>query len=227
MRYKKEEVGQGIGATRKLTTSVKIANRTGSNVTLGVSGASPTVQDNIFHELGEQQRLREATQRFQMYLKAQREGHYQNAAPLQGELLRTMQGFFTPAILAKFRVLELKNQRLENPWFYPIARKNGLNNLPELSHMAVATFLDVSVFNDKITARNLFHGLVHAAQIHVLGVDEFCNLFVGGFLQARSYFLVPLKAHAFGLDARFAANPSQPFSVEHEIRAWWKAGRYS
>ena len=93
--------------------------------------------------------------------------------------------------------------------------------------MAVATFLDVSVFNDKITPRDLFHGLVHAAQVQVLGVSEFSNLFVRGFLQARSYFLVPLKAHAFGLDARFAANPGQPFSVEHEIRAWWKAGRYS
>src|SRR5205814_4343788 len=106
------------------------------------------------------------------------------------------------------------------------ARKSGLNNIPELSHMAVATFLDVSVFNDKITARDLFHGLVHAAQVQVLGVNQFSNLFVRGFLQARSYFLVPLKAHAFGLDARFASNPDKPSSVEDEVRAWWKDGRY-
>jgi len=32
--------------------------------------------------------------------------------------------------------------------------------------------------------------------------------------------LVPLKAHAFGLDAKFAANPRTPFSVEDEIRTW-------
>jgi hypothetical protein len=49
---------------------------------------------------------------------------------------------------------------------------------------------------------------------------------VRGFLKSRSYFLVPLKAHAFGLDARFAANPGVRFSVEDEIRNWWRSGKY-
>jgi len=94
--------------------------------------------------------------------------------------------------------------------------------------MAVATFLDVSVFNDKITARNLFQGLVHAAQIYVLGVTSFAELCrCGRIPQARSYFLVPLKAHAFGLDARFAEIRSNRFCGARRFRAWWRAGRYS
>jgi len=60
----------------------------------------------------------------------------------------------------------------------------------------------------------------------VLGMTEFTHLFVRGFLRARSYFLVPMKAHAFALDARFAPNPGVRFSVEDEIHAWWQAGRY-
>jgi hypothetical protein len=75
-------------------------------------------------------------------------------------------------------------------------------------------------------SRDLFHGLVHAAQLRVLGVAEFTELFVRGFLRARSYFLVPMKAHAFALDARFAANPVVRFSVEDEIHDWWRGGRY-
>jgi hypothetical protein len=88
------------------------------------------------------------------------------------------------------------------------------------------TFLDVVVFNEKLTSRNLFHGLVHAAQVSVLGLDVFVELFVRGFLRARSYFLVPLKAQAFSLDAKFAANPSERFSVEEEIREWQRDRRY-
>jgi len=226
VRYKDHEVSPSQGSGRKQKSNGKIAKQTASNVTLGLNGASSAVQDNIFHEFSEQRRQLEATERFTLYLKSQRGTHYETAEPLQGEQLKMMQGYFSSAVLGKFRVRQLLNERLTNPWFYPIARKNGLNNLPELPHMAAATFLDVIVFNEKVTPRDLFHGLVHATQIHVLGVNQFSSLFVRGFLQARSYFLVPLKAHAFSLDARFASNPDKPFSVEDEVRAWWKDGRY-
>jgi hypothetical protein len=101
-----------------------------------------------------------------------------------------------------------------------------VRHLPDITHKAAVTFLDVVVFNGKITSRDLFHGLVHAAQVKVLGVTEFTELFVRGFLRARSYFLVPLKAQAFSLDAKFVANPGTQFSVEDEIRAWRRDCRY-
>ena len=137
-----------------------------------------------------------------------------------------MDGFFEAPMLDRVRVLELADRRVANPWFYPPAREKGVRHLPDIRHKAAVTFLDVVVFNGKIASRDLFHGLVHATQVKVLGIAEFTELFVRGFLRARSYFLVPLKAHAFALDARFASNPLDRFSVEKEIDAWRLDGRY-
>jgi hypothetical protein len=164
--------------------------------------------------------IQKAIQWFAEYLRAEREEYHAIAGPLAGQWRDMMEGYFEPALLDRVRVLELVDARVANPWFYPKARENGFQHLPDITHKAAVTFLDVVVFND------LFHGLVHAAQLRVLGVAEFTELFVRGFLQARSYFLVPMKAHAFALDARFAANPGVRFSVEDEVRDWWRAGRY-
>jgi len=75
----------------------------------------------------------------------------------------------------------------------PSGKEKGVRHLPDITHKAAVTFLDVVVFNGKITGRDLFHGLVHAAQVNALGVTEFTELFVRGFLRSRSYFLVPLR----------------------------------
>jgi hypothetical protein len=163
---------------------------------------------------------------FAEYLRAEREEYHATARPLAGEWRDMMEGYFEPALLDQARVLELVDERVANPWFYPKAREKGFQHLPDITHKAAVTFLDVVVFNERIGSRDLFHGLVHAAQLRVLGIVEFTELFVRGFLRARSYFLVPMKAHAFALDARFAANPGVRFSVEDEIRDWWRAGRY-
>jgi hypothetical protein len=102
----------------------------------------------------------------------------------------------------------------------------GCQNLPDLQHQASVTFMDVVVFNEKITERALFHGLVHATQVQVLGVERYAELFVRGFLKAKSYFMVPIKAHAFALDCQFAENRERGFSVETEVVRWLEQGRY-
>jgi len=163
---------------------------------------------------------------FATYLTTERENYYPLGHALRSEWRKAVDGYFEPALLDQVRVVELLDRRLENPWFYPQAREQGVRHLPDMTHKAAVTFLDVIVFNGKIESRDLFHGLVHAAQVRVLGMAEFTNLFVRGFLTARSYFLAPLKAHAFGLDARFAANPGVRFSVEKEIRDVWHKGKY-
>jgi len=163
---------------------------------------------------------------FAEYLLSEREEYYAIGERLLGEWRELMDGYFEPAVLDQVRILELVDERVANPWFYPKAREKGFSHLPDMTHKVAVTFLDVVVFNEKIASRDLFHGLVHAAQMKVLGMTEFTQLFVRGFLRARSYFLVPMKAHAFALDARFAANPGVRFLVEDEIRAWWQAGRY-
>ena len=163
---------------------------------------------------------------FSTYLKTERETYYPLGHALRSEWRSLMDGYFEPALLDQVRVVELLDRGLENPWFYPQAKEQGVRHLPDMAHKAAVTLLDVVVFNGKIESRDLFHGLVHVAQVRVLGVGEFTDLFVRGFLTARSYFLVPLKAHAFGLDARFAASPGVRFSVEKEIRDLWKRGKY-
>jgi hypothetical protein len=178
-------------------------------------------------ELRREKQLHEAVEMFALYLQAERDGYYGRGEALQGEPLKTMQGYFSAELLSRVRVLKLKNERVANPWFYAVAKGKGFSSLPHLPHLASVTFLDVIVFNEKFTSRHLFHGLVHAAQVRRMGVQEFARLFVRGFIHGRSYFLVPLKAHAFNLDALFAANPDKPFSVEDEIDAWLRTGRYS
>ncbi len=170
--------------------------------------------------------IQKAIQWFSEYLRSEREEYYAIGELLTGDWRRLMDGYFEPALLDQVRILELVDERVANPWFYPKARERGLHHLPDITHKAAVTFLDVIVFNERIGSRDLFHGLVHAAQVKVLGTSEFTELFVRGFLRARSYFLAPMKAHAFALDARFAAHPGIRFSVENEIRQWWQSGKY-
>jgi len=170
--------------------------------------------------------LQDAIAKVVIYLQVQRDIYYQVGHPLGEACKSELRGFFSPALLDRVRIVELKERRVANPWFYEEARAQGIENLPDISHKVAVTFLDVVVFNQKITPRDLFHGLVHAAQFKLLGLERFAELFVAGFLQARSYFLVPLKAHAFALDTRYAEDPQTPFSVEDEIRRWHTQGRY-
>ena len=175
----------------------------------------------------QEEQIQKAIEWFAMYLSSERDSYYGEGKPLSNHRKYSLQGDFDAPLLDQVRVLQLVDRRVDNPWFYPQAREQGLRHLPDITHKTAVTFLDVVVFNEQINSRDLFHGLVHATQVKILGIPEFTELFVRGFLQARSYFLVPLKAHAFALDARYTSNPDDCFSVENEIRNWWRQGRYS
>ena len=92
--------------------------------------------------------------------------------------------------------------------------------------MASLTFVDVIVFNDLIIERTLFHGLVHATQFQVLGLERYTDLFVRAFLRTNAHFTVPLETHAFAMESKFAVDPEKAFSVEEQIRLWLREGRY-
>jgi hypothetical protein len=170
--------------------------------------------------------VQDAIAKVALYLRVQREHYYPIGQPLNPEWRSKLEGFYSASLLDRVRVVELTDRRVDNPWFYEEARAKGVQNLPDIAHKVAVTFLDVVVFNQKITQRDLFHGLVHAAQVNLLGEERFAELFVTGFLQARSYFLVPLKAHAFALDTRYAEDPDTRFSVEDEILRWDMQDRY-
>jgi hypothetical protein len=160
------------------------------------------------------------------YLWNQRGIFYRSGSPLTARQKEILEPFFSSPILDRARTVELHGRRLPPPPFYLEARALGIDNLPELTHMASLTFVDVIVFNDLIIERTLFHGLVHAAQFHILGLERYTDLFVRAFLRTNAHFTVPLETHAFALESKFAVDPGKAFSVEEQIRLWIREGRY-
>jgi hypothetical protein len=168
----------------------------------------------------------QAVKRVAEYLWSQREIYYRSGSPLSARQKEILDPFFSSAILDRVRTVEMHGRRLPPPPFYLEARSLGIENLPELTHMASLTFVDVIVFNDLIIERTLFHGLVHAAQFHILGLERYTDLFVRAFLRTNAHFTVPLETHAFALESKFAVDPGKAFSVEEQIRLWVREGRY-
>jgi hypothetical protein len=160
------------------------------------------------------------------YLREQRERYLPGAAPLHMKHRDIMAPYFSTSLLDRVRIVELHGERVPNPSFYPEARSLGFLNLPDLSHMSSVTFLDVLVFNDTLTDRPLFHALAHAVQFEILGLERYTELFVRSFVNNRFHFLVPLEAHAFFLESKFARPSGEKFSVEDQVRIWAKQNRY-
>ena len=173
-----------------------------------------------------EEQLSQAMVRVLAYLREQRDRHYAAGEPLSAQHRALMRPFFSPGILERVRIVELGGARLPNPSFYSDAKALGIVNLPQIPHMASLTFIDVVVFNERITERDLFHGLVHAVQFQVLGLDGYTRAFVDGFLRTRSHFSVPLEAHTFTLESKFVQNPGEGFSVEEHVRTWARERRY-
>jgi hypothetical protein len=173
-----------------------------------------------------EEQILEAIQRLSSYLCEQREHYLRSAAPLSNHQKALMWPYFSTALLDRIRITELDGKRVPNPPFYEEYRALGFINLPEIAHMHSVTFLDVIVFNEKVTERTLFHGLVHAVQFEVLGLERYCDLFVRSFVNTKLHFSVPLEAHAFSLESKFASTPAARFSVEDQVRLWAKQARY-
>jgi hypothetical protein len=170
--------------------------------------------------------IRNAISQLTAYVSNQREVYFPSAAPLSNHLRALMWPYFSPALLDRVRIVELNGKRIPNPPFYEDYRNLGFVNLPEVAHMDSVAFLDVVVFNEKVVDRALFHGLVHAVQCEVLGLERYSELFVRSFAKTKLHFSVPLEAHAFSLQSKFAGNPADRFSVEDRVRLWAVQSRY-
>lgn len=166
----------------------------------------------------------EVIERVSTYLRQQRDHYFASAVPLTEQHQALMQPYFSASLLDHVRVVELEGKRLPNLPFYQEAKALGFEHLPEFTHMASLTLIDVVVFNEKLTDRSLFHALVHAVQFQVLGLEHCTELFVRSF--GNKQFTVPLDAHAYSLESRFARSTPEKFSVEDEVRLWLKQGRY-
>jgi hypothetical protein len=176
-------------------------------------------------KLSEEQAL-EFSASISAYVRQQRDTYFPVGTPLSAQRKAIMRPFFAPPLLDRIRVVELEGESVPNPPFYSKARDLGFLNLPDFSQMASLTFLDVAVFNERITDDALFHGLVHAVQFQILGTQRYSDLLVRGFLRTNAHFAVPLEAHAFALESKFARHSSDSFSVEEQVRLWIREGRY-
>ncbi|MGA8216288.1 MAG: hypothetical protein WB799_22045 [Candidatus Sulfotelmatobacter sp.] len=173
-----------------------------------------------------EERILEAVELVSCFLREQREHYFPLAAPLSNHQKALMWPYFSAALLDRVRVIELEGERVPNPPFYAEAKALGFVNLPEFTHMHSLTFLDVVVFQEKITERLLFHGLVHAVQFEILGLERYSDRFVRSFMNTKLHFSVPLEAHTFSLESKFAGTPANRFSVEEQVRLWADQGRY-
>ncbi len=173
-----------------------------------------------------EEQVREAIDRVAAYLQDQRDHYLKSAVPLSMHNRVVMRAYFSHALLEQVRVVELSGNRLANPPFFAEARALGFVNLPDWPHMSSLTFLDVLVFNEHLTERSLFHALVHAVQFQQLGLKRYTELFVRNFVNTKFHFTVPLEAHAFSLESRFARRSSDRFSVEEQVRLWLRQDRY-
>jgi hypothetical protein len=172
---------------------------------------------------GEQ--IAQAVQWLASYLQAQRDHYYPAAGPLSPEMKEVLSCCFSGALLNRIRVLELRGARVAVPDFFAQARALGFDSLPEISHMDSLTFLDVIVFNERLSERSLFHALVHTIQIEVLGLERYAELWVSSFIKTRAHFTVPLEVHAFSLASKFVRSDS--CSVEDQVMQWVAEDRYT
>jgi hypothetical protein len=154
------------------------------------------------------------------YISTQRDRYRSRATPLSAQQKAAMAGFFSPQLLESTDVLLLQGERVANPDFYPMLKSLGFKNLPDQSRMGAITFCDVVVSHEPFYDGLLFHELVHAEQYRQLGIPQFSELYVRGFLNGGSYEAIPLEVNAYTLEGRFEANHHQRFSVEDEVRKW-------
>lgn len=160
------------------------------------------------------------------YLREQRAANFARARALDPLIRSRFAAYFPPSLLQAVRIVELEGARLGIPEFFAEARALGFDNLPDIPHMESMTFLDVIVFNEKLSERALFHALVHTLQIQVLGLERYSELWLHAFLKTRAHFTVPLEVHAFSLASKFLRPGTERFSVEDQVEHWAAAKLY-
>ena len=134
--------------------------------------------------------------------------------------------FFRRDLLQSTLILVLRNERIGNPSFYALLQALGFSDLPDFACMAAITYADVIVSHEPFSDGLLFHECVHAEQYRQLGVSRFAALYARGYLSGGGYRGIPLEINAHTLTDRFAARPTQAFSVEAEVASWIREGKF-
>jgi hypothetical protein len=172
------------------------------------------------------QQIAQVSAQVSRWIIAQHDEFLWQCASLSPQQRAAMDGFFSPHLLDGVRVSNLDGLRVANPACYPLLAGMGFASLPDFSQMAAITFADVVVSHVPFTNGLLFHELVHVEQYRQLGIPQFSNLYVLGFLIGGGYEGIPLERNAYALGARFEANPRRRFSVADQVSEWVRNGRF-
>ena len=160
------------------------------------------------------------------YMRQERNLYFRASELLTPKWRTAVQPYFSKTLLGTVRTVILKGARIPPPPFYAEAIVLSSGHFPDFVHLASVTYLDIVVFHDEIAPRTLFHGLVHAAQMALLGMDRYTELYVRGFVKTRSWMAIPWEAQAYPWDSRFAMPSTAIFSVEDEVKSWAEQGRF-
>ena len=162
------------------------------------------------------------------WVHQQRERYRPAGLPLTAAQRSELQPFFGIEILDNWRIVDvsLTGEAIPYPPFYERVRAGGSRVVPDAAHMTAIPFIDVAVFNRKPTMRTLFHTLVHVTQFSIVGMRRFMEGYFRVLNESGLWMVVPFEEQAYQLDGRYTKNPAEVFSVEEEVRAWERTGRY-
>jgi len=149
------------------------------------------------------------------YIGDQRAEFREKGRPISSKDTGRLSRFFPADVLENVRII---GGRIAEPSFYSQLPKMGIDNAPPFSDMAGITFEDVIIHAAPLSRSLLFHELVHAVQYKHLRRKRFAELYVSGFFRGGSYEEIPLEKQAYELEARYAENPTVPFSVEDDVK---------
>ena len=152
------------------------------------------------------------------YISAQRDDLEKTGTAISGHLRARLNDYFRPVDLDRVRIVERDPLPIPALPFSDTARRLGLD-LPDVSLVAAITFDHIIASRRPLTSALLFHELVHAVQLRLLGVSAFARLYVRGLLLAGRYDGIPLERCAVELDYRFKTERS-PFEVERQVEEW-------
>jgi hypothetical protein len=113
-------------------------------------------------------------------------------------------------------------EQIPNPGFHKDLPAMGLQIPMDLGQMQGITFIDTVLLSKRFQSSWVpslyFHELVHVVQYSVLGSTKFMQRYIRGWAEnGYQYGSIPLEKDAYELQARFEAQPSQPFSVQEVV----------
>ena len=165
--------------------------------------------------------IRQLLEGFLALWRQNRDKYYPIANPLPPALKEAMQPFFPSNLLNQVRYI-----KPDPPLSLPVERLQAFADIPRFEHQHGVLILDVIVLNQALTERSLFHSLVHSVQMQVLGLESYAEHYLRSLFRTKAYVSVSFEVQAFHLEARFAAAPSEAFSVQEEVELWVAQNRY-